>query len=630
MYTERSLLIFWPAKFITLRMTFTEYIKNLRFTPILLGLLVVLFFIGPPSILAALFQSSSISVKLEGINDSQITSEFTVQSKLEKYKSKDIVSSRWLEKLIEDDKDVLYKILASNGRFGAHIKTEKKTQEDKAFVVFYVENVQQYTYRNITLKFVGTEVPSQKLREEITKGPFDLQGKDVNASALYAKFSEFTKSVGEEGFPFAEVKDHCATIHHDSKTVELEIDISLGERVAFGEIMVTGAASIPHEFIKNRAPWCKNSLFQRSKLNKYQDILYKTELFERVSITANKDEIKDEKIQIDVDAKERKKRTISGGAEYSLSDGVGGKIGWEHRNLTGRADKLSPSLKVSQREYKAALKYTLPDFWRVNTDLHSSLEVKQSDTKAYDEKGVYGAFSFQTKYSEDINYFYGLSAEGSQIKSNGSRRKSDNTIFGVPVGINITKVDDTLDPTKGFKFLGVLTPEVGVLESNQLLTRLFAEVSHYLPVHQGTTWANRVKAGTVLGVSNKAIPVDRRFYAGGGGSVRAYGYQLAGPLNRENKPRGGKTLLEGSSEIRQRLFDDWGAVLFVDAAYVEPKNLPNFNKDLYYGVGAGIRYYTDLGPIRLDVAFPLKKNKDSFGKNVNRPVQFYVSIGQSF
>ncbi len=609
-------------------MSFSGHIKNLKLPQILLFIFAVIFFAGPQSILASFFQSSSISVKIVGIDNSQITSEFTSQSKLEKYKDKKIDSSRWLGKLIEDDKEALLKVLKSYGRYGARITTKQNTANEQTSVVFHVEDTEQYSFQKVKVNFEGRETYNLQLRKDMTKDAFNLKGQKVNASTLYAKFSNFVNKAGEMGFPFAKVVDHCATVNHQTKTVDLVIEIFLGERVAFGRIEISGAPTVPHEYIKNRAPWCDNGMFQRSKLNKYQDILYQTELFNRVSITANEDQIKNHKIQIDVDTKESKKRTVYGGAEYSLSDGVGAKVGWEHRNLTGQADKLSPSLKLSQREQKATLEYMLPDFWRVNTSLHSSLEARQRDTKAFDEKGIYGSLSFQTRLDEHITYFYGFSLEGAKIKKSG--RHQDNTIMGVPVGINVTHVNNMLDPTKGFKFSATVNPEVGVLESDQLLTKLVLSASHYLPLSQETTWANRARAGTIIGLSDKVIPADRRFYAGGGGSVRAYGYQLAGPLDRQNKPRGGRTLLEGSSEVRQRIFDDWGVVAFIDAAYVEPKNIPDFKKDLFYGVGAGIRYYTDFGPIRLDVAVPLRKNKDSFGKNINRPIQFYVSIGQSF
>ncbi len=602
-----------------------------KLSKFILAILIVLVVFCVPKLsdaFANLFQSSSISIKIQGIDDNTIIDEFTEHSKLEKYKNKKIASYRWLEKLIKDDKKILIKLLQSHGHYGAHCTAQHRTVDEKTTVVFIVEEVEQYKYKKIEVNFLSGDTYSLSLKKELVEDLHKLKGEGVDAKTLDKAFSVFKDKAAEAGFPFAKIKDHCLIMDTDPKMASLVINISLGKRVFFGRIDVSGSPSIPHSYIRNRAPWCRDSLFQRTKLNEYQDILYRTELFDRVSITANEDQIEGHNIQIDVNTKESKQRSIYAAAEYSLGDGAGAKVGWEHRNLTGQADKLSPNLTISQREQEASVSYILPDFWKIDTWLKASVEVQQSDTKAYKDKGAYGFFSLETRYNEHTTYFYGVSTEKSKVKRSGQTQ--DNLIFGFPVGLTITDVNSLLNPTEGFKFSTMATPEIGVIESDQILTQVVVNASHYFPVTQETTWANRIRAGSILGASNKAIPADHRFYAGGGGSVRAYAYQLAGPLDSRNKPLGGRSILDGSTELRQRLSSDWGVVAFFDGAYVMPKSLPSFKKDFYYGVGAGIRYYTDFGPIRLDVAVPLKANKDSSGKNINRPIQFYISIGQSF
>ena len=109
-----------------------------------------------------------------------------------------------------------------------------------------------------------------------------------------------------------------------------------------------------------------------------------------------------------------------------------------------------------------------------------------------------------------------------------------------------------------------------------------------------------------------------------GGSIRAYGYQMAGPLDINNKPIGGKSSLELSLEARIKITDSIGIVPFVDAGSFYGSSLPQLGKRLLYGPGIGFRYYTSFGPIRVDIATPfIRRRGDS-------PIQFYISLGQAF
>jgi translocation and assembly module TamA len=134
--------------------------------------------------------------------------------------------------------------------------------------------------------------------------------------------------------------------------------------------------------------------------------------------------------------------------------------------------------------------------------------------------------------------------------------------------------------------------------------------------------AGRLRFGTIQGADRFDIAPSRRFYAGGGGSVRGYGYQKLGPQDPNGDPLGGRSLNEGAAEVRYR-FGNFGVVGFVDAGQSYESTVPQFS-DLRYGVGIGGRYYTNFGPVRLDIATPLGRRKGEGRINI------YVSIGQAF
>jgi translocation and assembly module TamA len=150
-----------------------------------------------------------------------------------------------------------------------------------------------------------------------------------------------------------------------------------------------------------------------------------------------------------------------------------------------------------------------------------------------------------------------------------------------------------------------------------------AQVSGYLPVGPGTVLAARVKLGSILGGSIPEVPADRRFFAGGGGSVRGFSYQGVGPQLADGTPTGGLSLFESSFEVRQHVVGPWGVAAFVDAGSLGQVVVPNFNK-VSIGAGVGVRYDLGFGPVRLDVATPINR------EHGDPVVQVYLSIGQSF
>jgi translocation and assembly module TamA len=136
------------------------------------------------------------------------------------------------------------------------------------------------------------------------------------------------------------------------------------------------------------------------------------------------------------------------------------------------------------------------------------------------------------------------------------------------------------------------------------------------------TLGARARLGTIFGASRDQIAPSRRFYAGGGGSVRGFGYQELGPRDAKNVPLGGRGLSEFSIEGRYR-FGDYGVVGFVDAGQVTERQYPDFS-DMRVGVGVGGRVYTSFGPVRADIATPLGRRP---GEAL---ITVYVSIGQAF
>ncbi|MGH2900325.1 MAG: autotransporter assembly complex protein TamA, partial [Solirubrobacteraceae bacterium] len=143
----------------------------------------------------------------------------------------------------------------------------------------------------------------------------------------------------------------------------------------------------------------------------------------------------------------------------------------------------------------------------------------------------------------------------------------------------------------------------------------------------GIVFAGRVMLGTIdpIGESSSAdLPVTKLFFAGGSGTVRGYAYQHLGPTDAEGNPLGGTSLLLGSGEMRFPIYQALSGVVFVDAGQISVEPWTWKPGELLYAAGPGLRYGTPLGPVRLDVGFPINPPKDT------PSVQVWLSIGHAF
>jgi translocation and assembly module TamA len=181
-----------------------------------------------------------------------------------------------------------------------------------------------------------------------------------------------------------------------------------------------------------------------------------------------------------------------------------------------------------------------------------------------------------------------------------------------------------LDPTRGFRLTGRVSPEAQKRTSGgfQGYGRGLFEASGYFPVTDAIVLAGRARLGSIVGAPRDDIAPSRRLYAGGGGSVRGFGFQELGPRDADNNPLGGRSLTEFGAEVRYR-FGNFGVVPFIDAGRVGEKSTPSIG-GMRYGAGIGGRYYTNFGPMRVDVATPLGRRPGE------AKVALYISIGQAF
>jgi translocation and assembly module TamA len=326
---------------------------------------------------------------------------------------------------------------------------------------------------------------------------------------------------------------------------------------------------------------------------------------------------------------DRERRTIELGASYSTTDGVGLEGRWTRYNVLGRADTLAAVGRLSNIDSALGMELKLPHWRRPQQTLQLSAQAYRELTDAYNQTGVGVEAELQRRFRKTSFLTLGATLDYGRTDELQTRTLNplgrDLLIAAALAVISLDRSDDPLNPRRGWRVEGRVEPTVLVGEGVRPYVKVQAQGSAYFPFGEKarTVVATRLKMGSMIAGVIPDIPASRRFYAGGGGSVRGYSYQAVGPRLADNTPQGGASLLEASLELRQQLTRRWSVVGFVDAGAVGTDQFPT-GKDLSAGAGLGVRYDLGFGPIRADVAVPLDK------RTGDPAFQVYLSIGQSF
>lgn len=435
------------------------------------------------------------------------------------------------------------------------------------------------------------------------------------------------------GYADIEIRPREVIVDHADHTVTPRLAFAAGGPARLGAIRPKGTDRTRPAWLVRQATWKAGAAYDPALLTKLEKRLLDTGAYESVTVALEPQAASPGQPRaVDVTLADRKPHALELGAGYSTTEGSGVDAKWTLYDRLGLADSLILTARLHDIQQKLDLEQDLPDWAGADQTLKVGGGFLGDRTPAYDDLGggvrVDVARRFDRTNSITVGAAFDFAA---------TREKDAVNLLATPVGetlklyIVTTKAAFTLDrsnsilnPTRGWRLEGEADPTwiSGDRELGYLKTQ--AQLSGYEPLVDGwPVLAARLKLGSIWGGSIPDVPADRRFYAGGGGSVRGYGYQEVGPRLSDNTPEGGLSLTEASVELRQALTKRWGLVAFADAGEVGPSALPAFDS-LQYGLGVGVRYDLGFGPLRFDLGTPLNPRAG------DSRVQVYISIGQAF
>lgn len=449
------------------------------------------------------------------------------------------------------------------------------------------------------------------------------KGAPLNAIAVLQAQSDLIVNIQKDQCYFSSDVEHSVLLDRKEKTAALTYRVDIGPSATFGPVIFEGQETVKLSHFHKLVPWKEGDCFRLEKIKNLRTALLESGLFVRADGALPDAPDENGRVPVTIQLKERAHKSIKAGVSYYTDEGGGVTLGWEHRNLFGAAEKLQAGLNVSQIKQSFGVGFTKPYFLRKDQSLGVTSTLRQQQTDAFDETAFDAGAGIQRKFGRHITASGGVAFTFSEIKDEDGAQTYG--LLSTPTSVTFDNRDDKLDPHKGWQIKADIQPFYDMLGESDPFTKVQFGARTYFDfgTSRDIVLALRANTGALIGASAENIPATELFYAGGGGSVRGFGYQEVGPFE-DGDPTGGRSFVTGSTELRMKFTDTLGGVAFVDAGTVSASATPEFNAPAV-GAGVGVRYYTGFGPLRFDVAVPLRE-KDNLKQNY----QFYISIGQAF
>lgn len=537
---------------------------------------------------------------------------------------------------LQEDELLALRLLKAQGYYDAVVRSriEPPQGDTPARAVISVSPGELYTLSSITIKADPTE-PPDLIRDALPLRPGDVLEADLIKSAE----ANVSLALPQQGYPFAALGLRDVVIDPETRTGDYSLPVTVGPRSRFNGVALEGDEVFNVEHIRVLSRFKRDDLYDVRKVDDLRQALAATGLFTSVGVEP---QLSGESapdgtayVTLKVTQNAGKPRTLAGDVGFSTGQGLRTEIQWTHRNRFPPEGAVILSAVAGTQEQGLGATFRRSNAKRRDRTLQAGVSFANQRYDSYDATTLSfnGSVSRVSTplWQKKWTWSYGAEILATQEKAfdlSATRDLRDNYFYATfPTRLGYDVTNDLLNPSRGFRAAVQATPFISLSGGGGNFISNAADVSYYREVASNIVVATRARIGAIQGADLSAIAPSRRLYAGGGGSVRGFGYQELGPRDLNNDPTGGRSVLELAFEVRYRfkefLGGNLGIVPFVDAGQVYHETFPEFS-DIRFGVGIGARYYTNFGPLRVDIATPVSR------RDGESPVSFYIGIGQAF
>jgi translocation and assembly module TamA len=462
-----------------------------------------------------------------------------------------------------------------------------------------------------------------------------IPGGNAGSAAILRAEADIVRRLKDDGRPLAKITGRDVVADHDTATLAVNLAVEAGPVASYGPTTVSGTETMDPGFTAYVTGLKEGRQYSPREVEDARIRLLALGVFSSVTIKEGTELDANGQIPIEVQVSERKLRYYGVGATMSSTEGLGLEGYWGHRNLFGRGETLriegsigsigdSAVDDLGRLDYSAAILFEKPAVVGPDSKFFSRFRTVYEHPDAYDRFSTEIAAGLSYQFTRQQSASIEASLEYEDVSDFFHPDGQRHLIASLPGQYVFDSRDDKLNPKRGFRALAFAEPAHDFL-TGATFVKFRGELSTYKAIDDAQRFvlAGRVATGSIVGASLEDIPADRRFYAGGGGSVRGYEYQGIGPKDPEGNPIGGLSYMELSGELRVQVTETIGIVPFVDAGLVSEDEYLGSAR-FQVGAGVGLRYLTPFGPLRIDGAVPLKPQPG------DPDFAIYAGVGQAF
>ncbi len=508
------------------------------------------------------------------------------------------VDQRWLLRLADQVPNLVDKALQPFGYYRSETEADLQETAELYRIVVQVVPGAPVRVRQMNLRLTGIGADEIELKKEIRR--FPVKQGDVLRHDLYDEGrTDLQRKAIDLGYLQAAYTKRRVAVHLGETVADIELELDTGARYRFGPVSFQGGLDLFDEaFLRRFISFAEGDVFSHRELHRSRINFYQANRFDEVLMIPRMGQVEDLRVPIDIKLTPGSQQRLRPGVGYGTNTGARISLNYQNIRVFDRPDVYSFDLLLAEKTQFMESRYTIPQAGNSDNNLIATLGVRPEDLNAYETQIIY----------TELERTYGLGrGKTGALYLRYSREDSevgvdDNVSNLLTPGIRYYQrsYDDSLNPKAGYQFRLELRGSYDGPLSDITFGQVLGAGSFMWPLSRRFTVHTRVEAATTFKDDDfSEIPASLRFFAGGDSSVRGYAYKSRGPRDENNDVIGGESLLVGSIEGEYALNDDWGLAVFYDigSAFTHSDDITFIR-----GAGIGIRRYTPIGPIKLDLA----------------------------
>ncbi|MEI8328884.1 MAG: BamA/TamA family outer membrane protein [Chlamydiia bacterium] len=566
------------------------------------------------------------TVKYLGIDDSAVLKTLRSTTELSTLIKRHPDSFNAVRYRAETDIPTILHVMHSYGYYEAQVHVQIEEGFEQAVVLVHIHPGPNYIIDSFDIKLYEQNPSQVVICPFITLERIGIKlGTPMNAKAEIQAELIILQLLSECGYPLASIENKDITADGDTHSINIQLGIKTGPLCRYAQVDVTGSKSVKPDFFTHKLEWKQGDLYTKTAVEKTQKALIDSGLFSTVIITHPDELNENNALPIVIEVAESKHRSINAGISYQTYYGPGLTFGWENRNIAGMGQRLSIQGDMTKRSHTGVATYLHPNFGRVDQDYVWQGQAMHENITPYSERTYNLTSRIERRIGEKIRMSVGGTFERLFITS--SAQNGQYWLVEAPIYFAWNGSNSLLNPTQGLFFEYTASPCFVIDHEKDLYFSNLFSFSYYLPVTKTYSFsiAQKITAGSIFSKNKHIIPLSKRLFGGSEEDLRGYAYQSVSPLASPHKPEGGRSAIFYTLETRFRMSQSIGMVPFFDIGRVYSSILPSFKGKWLKSVGLGLRYFSFMGPFRIDVGFPLNKRE-----YLDNNYRILVSIGQTF